>query len=275
MSWTWATARSRTAARRTRCRSGPARAGTSCATWTRPTRSVRRPRGRAVLDGPAGRRPHRRRRPVRRRRRARGAAPAVRPVLAQGAVRPGPRVEQRAVPPAVQPGDDPGVRLHRRARRLRRGRDVVHGDIVDGAVVLLRRPAGQPRVRQDRQEPEEHGHARRDLRRVRRRHLPAVRDVDGPAGGVAAVGDPSGRRLAAVPAAAVAQRRRRGDRRAARRRASRRRGDAAAAAPDDRRRAERHGRAALQHRHRQADRAEQPRRPSAASCTARRPRRWC
>ena len=46
----------------------------------------------------------RRRRPVRRRRRARRAAPAVRPVLAQGAVRPGARVVVRAVPPPVQPG---------------------------------------------------------------------------------------------------------------------------------------------------------------------------
>ena len=38
----------------------------------------------------------RRRRPVRRRRRARGAAPAVRPLLAQGAVRPGPRLDRRS-----------------------------------------------------------------------------------------------------------------------------------------------------------------------------------
>ena len=58
----------------------------------------------------------RRRRPVRRRRRARRAAPAVRPVLAQGAVRPGPRLERGAVPPAVQPGLHPGLRLHRRPR---------------------------------------------------------------------------------------------------------------------------------------------------------------
>ncbi len=39
-SWTWATGRSGTAARPTRCRSGPAPAGTSCATWTRPTTSA-------------------------------------------------------------------------------------------------------------------------------------------------------------------------------------------------------------------------------------------
>ena len=41
--------------------------------------------------------PARRRRPVRRRRGARGAPPAVRPVLAQGAVRPGPRLDAGAV----------------------------------------------------------------------------------------------------------------------------------------------------------------------------------
>ena len=64
----------------------------------------------------------RRRRPVRRRRRARRAAPAVRAVLAQGAVRPGPRVDEGAVPAAVQPGLHPGRRVHRRPRALRAGR---------------------------------------------------------------------------------------------------------------------------------------------------------
>ena len=78
-----ATPTARSAARRTRCRSGPARAGTTCATSTRRTteRSCD-PEKREVLD--AGR-------PLRRRRRARGAAPALRPVLAQGALRPRPR----------------------------------------------------------------------------------------------------------------------------------------------------------------------------------------
>ena len=47
-----------------------------------------RPRERALLDGPAVRGRLRRRRPVRRRGRARRAAPAVRPLLAQGALRP-------------------------------------------------------------------------------------------------------------------------------------------------------------------------------------------
>ena len=66
------------------------------------------------------------RRPLRRRRRARGAAPALRALLAQGAVRPRARVDARAVPAALQPGHDPRGRVHRRARhrtsRRRRSR---------------------------------------------------------------------------------------------------------------------------------------------------------
>ena len=82
---------------------------------------LRRPRGGAVLDGPAVRGRHRRRRPLRRRRRARRAPPALRPLLAQGAVRPRPPQLERAVPAARQPGLHPGARLHRRPRLLRRG----------------------------------------------------------------------------------------------------------------------------------------------------------
>ena len=68
---------------------------------------VRRPGGRALLDGPAhrdrGQRPGRRGRPrrcrpLRRWRRARRPAPAVLPLLAQGAVRPRARLERGAVP---------------------------------------------------------------------------------------------------------------------------------------------------------------------------------
>ena len=102
-SWTWATAAGcgSTAARPTRCPTGPARAGTTCATSTRPTtRRFVDPANEAYWMGPhadAGRRRPggharpRRRRPLRRRRRARRAAPALRALLAQGAVRPGPR----------------------------------------------------------------------------------------------------------------------------------------------------------------------------------------
>ena len=111
----------------------------------------------------------------------------------------------------------------------RRGRRDGDGEL------LLRRRAGQPRVREDGQDPEERGHARRDVRHLRRRHLPGVRDVDGSAGRVAAVGDPGRGRLAPVPAAGVAQRRRRGDGRVAGHRRAGRRDDAPAAAPHHRR----------------------------------------
>ena len=73
--------------------------------------------------------------------------------------------------------------------------------------VLLRRRAGHARVRQDGQEPEERGHARRHLRRVRRRHAAPLRDVHGPARRVAPVEHRRHHRRAPLPAAAVAQRR--------------------------------------------------------------------
>jgi leucyl-tRNA synthetase len=65
-------------ARPTPCRSGRARAGTTCASSTRRTTRAVGPAPRKVLDA---------RRPLRRRRRARGAAPALRALLAQGALR--------------------------------------------------------------------------------------------------------------------------------------------------------------------------------------------
>ena len=221
-------------------------------------RGVRRPGRRGLLDGPAHRRatrPPRRRRPLRRRCRARRAAPAVRPLLAQGAVRPRPPVVEGAVRAPVQPGLHPRRRvqgrardLHRRLRRRRARRRV-----------LPRRPARHPRVGQDGQEPEERRVARRDVRGLRRRHAAAVRDGDGPARRVAAVGDARRGRHVPLPAAAVAGDGRRDDRRGHRRRRARRRRDAPAPAPHDRRRAPRDGRAAVQHRDRQADRAQQPR----------------
>ena len=103
--------------------------------------------------------------------------------------------------------DSRGVlRARRRGRRARR------------KVLLLgpgRRDRGLPGVRQDRQEPEELGVTRRDLRQLRRRHPARVRDVDGSAGGVAAVGDQGRRRRAPVPAAGVAAGGRRAHRRGA------------------------------------------------------------
>ena len=54
--------------------------------------------------------------------------------------------------------------------------------------------------------------ARRDVRRLRRRHAAAVRDVHGPAGAVAAVGHQGGRRLVPASCSGLAQRGRREDR---------------------------------------------------------------
>ena len=159
------------------------------------------PGERAVLAGyPRGRR-RGRRGPVRRRGGARGAAPAVRPVLAQGAVRPRGRLQPGTVPPPVQPGVHPGLRLHRCPRRPRpggggRGRCRRH--------LHLSGRARHPGVREDGQVAEERGGSRRHVRGVRRGHTARVRDVDGPAGPVPAVGDPRRGRLTALPAAAVA-----------------------------------------------------------------------
>ncbi len=125
------------------------------------------------------------RRPVRRRGRARRPAPAVRAVLAQGAVRPRARVDARAVPPALQPGLRAGRGLRRRAGRLRRRRRRVEER--DGGSST--REPRHARVRQDGQEPEELRHPRRDVRRLRRRHAAVVRDVQRPARREPPVGD--------------------------------------------------------------------------------------
>ncbi len=82
-----------------------------------------------------------------------------------------------------------------------RGAYVPAADVVerDGKFFLpgpRRRDRGDPGVRQDRQEPEELDLAGRDLRQLRRRHAAGLRDVDGTAGGVAAVGHQGRRRRA-------------------------------------------------------------------------------
>ena len=136
----------RTGATPTSCRSGPAAAGTNCATSTRPTSNASStPRSSGTGWG-RSRRPQRtpapwRRRPLRRRRRARRAAPAVLPVLAQGAVRPRPSVVEGAVLPAVQPGLHPGRGVTRTSARStsRRPRSIER----DGAY-LLRRACRSP-----------------------------------------------------------------------------------------------------------------------------------
>ncbi len=124
--------------------------------------------------------------------------------------------------------------------------------------VHLERRTRHARVREDGQEPQEHRHARRHVRGVRRRHVPRLRDVDGSARHVASVGDPCRRRVAALPAAGLATRGRRGERRHPGLRGGAGPGPDQVPEPHDRRRPRRHGGAAVQHRHRQADRAHQP-----------------
>ena len=176
-------------------------------------RALRRPGHRAVLDGRRRRRgAGRRGRPLHRRRRACRPAPAVRPVLAQGAVRPGLRVDPGAVPAAVQPGLHPGRRVHRPGRPLRAGG---RGRRRRGRRLAAPRPARDPPRRQDGQEPQERRLARRHLRGVRRRHPAHVRDGDGPPGRRPGLAAGRHRGRVPLPAAALAQRDRRDDRRGA------------------------------------------------------------
>ena len=87
----------RTAGRPTPCRSGPGRAGTTCATWTRRTTNGSSIRTSSDSGWRAQRTaPGRRRRPLHRGRGARRPAPAVRALLAQGPVRPGTRRRPRS-----------------------------------------------------------------------------------------------------------------------------------------------------------------------------------
>ena len=143
----------------------------------------------------------RRRRPVRRRRRARRAAPAVRPVLAQGAVRPGPRLARSS--------RSAGCSTRATSRRTRTP--------TRAASTCRPRRSSSATARYcygEREVNREYGKMGkslknvvtpgRDVRRVRRRHVPGLRDVDGSAGRVPAVGDPGGRRLVPVPAAGLA-----------------------------------------------------------------------
>ena len=180
-----------------------------------------------------------------------------------------------AVPQAGQPGLHPGLRLHRRPRHLRAGGGGRRGR---RRWFHVERPAGPSGVREDGQVAEERGDSRRDVRALRRRHLPPVRDVDGPAGCPPALVHPRRGRFGRPPAARLAQSGGRADRRdpGHRRRAGHR--DAAGPAPGDRRRARRLRGAALQHGGGEADRAEQPpdqglRRRPACPAPSRSP--WC
>ena len=192
--------------------------------------------------------------PVRGRGGARRAAPALRPVLAQGPLRPGPRVGARAVPAAGQPGLHPGRGLPGRTGRVRaRGGGGGHGR----GRFHAPGPPRHPGVRQDGQVAEELGHPRRHVRGLRGRHAAPLRDVHGPRRPGPALGDPLGGGVPADASAGVAQRGGRGHRRAAGERRAGGRRPAPGDAPHHCRGPLRHGGAAVQHRHRQDHRAEQ------------------
>ena len=213
-----------------------------------------------------------RRRPLRRRRGARGAAPALRALLAQGAVRPRPRVDARAVPPPLQPGHIPAAAYTDERGAYVEATEVEERDgswFHDGAEVVAPR-------RQDGQEPEERGRARRHLPRLRRRHAAALRDVHGPARRQPAV------EHAATSSACTGSCSGSGATSSTRTPASCTSTDVPA--DDETRRllhrtiaavARRHGVARVQHRDRRADRAQQPAHPGGAASRGARRARWC
>ena len=138
-----------------------------------------RPGEREVLD--AGR-------SLRRRRRARGPAPALRALLAQGALRPRPRVDDGAVPAAGPPGHDPRDVVPRRERQVRRRsrrraarRRMRTSRATDDAVETKLEKMSKSQV--NVVNPDDM------CARVRRRRDAALRDVHGPARGRRRVGD--------------------------------------------------------------------------------------
>ena len=86
---------------------------------------------------------------------------------------------------------------------------------VAGRWFHVERRTRHPGVREDGQVAAQRRDPGRDVRALRRRHLPPVRDVDRADGRLPAVVDPRRRRVAAVPAAGLAQPGRRDHRRVA------------------------------------------------------------
>ncbi len=174
-------------AKRTPCRNGPARAGTTCGSAIRKTTSGSSAKNRSATGWAAlncgkrkpetGKQRHHRRlvpksafrnpksagrgRSLHRRRRARGAASLVRAVLAQGALRSRISLDPRAVPAPRQSGHDPRrgrpqdvEALGQRDRSARRDRNLRRG-----CVSLLRDVHGPARA----DETVEHERRRRRL----------------------------------------------------------------------------------------------------------------
>ena len=109
----------------------------------------------------------------------------------------GSRLERRSRSPAVQPGLHPGLRVRRRARGACPAPQEVVEDPPGTFVHRGLLGTGATRVREDGQVAQQRGHPGRDLRTLRRRRVPGVRDGDGPVGRVPAVADPGrGRRSA-------------------------------------------------------------------------------
>ena len=216
--------------------------------------ALRRPRGRALLDGPADARRPRRRRPVRRRRRARRPAPAVRPVLAQGPVRPGPRqllaepfrrLFNQGYIQAAAYTDERGFYVEPSEVDERDG-GFFHGDRP-----VTREFGKMGKSLKNSVTPDEmYDHYGADTLRLYEMFMGPL-DQSRPWDTTAVVGV---YRLLQR----IWRRGRRGDRRAPGRRRAARRRDPPDPAPHDRRGPGRHGGAAVQQRDRQDHRAEQP-----------------
>ena len=245
--------RSATDARRTRCRSGPARAGTTCATSTPPTTTSSSTRPSSSTGwapaAPAAST-------------STSAAPST-PCCTFSMRASGTRCCTTSVTcPRPSRSTACSTRAHSRrsststtaacTSRPTTSKSVDGEFLYDGQPVhAAPGPHGQ--------EPEEHGHARRDLPRLRRRHAASLRDVHGAArrgpGRGAPPTSPACTDSSSVSGATWSTRTP-GELACVVRRGRRR--DAPAVAPHDRGRARRHGNARVQHRDRAALRAEQP-----------------
>ena len=232
-------------------------------------RPARRPGARAVLDG---RRRLRWRRPLRRRCRARGAAPSLCALLAQGAVRPRSRVHARAVPsarttrarsPRSSTSTSAACTSKRKTSRSATARSCTTGGRCPGARAAWARAArtwSRPTRSTATTAPTRCGSTRCSWGRSTPTGSWSTADIAGVYRFLQRfwrnVVDEDTGELARV----VRRRRRR---------------HAAAVAPHDRRGARRHGHARVQHRDRPALRAEQPPHAGGGRSRAARRKKWC